>query len=74
MTLSTFLLLIQSLPDIIKLLGVLDKAAKEAETDRKVKDDVKKIHEAFSAKDPAMLNHIFNPGVLPVGNQKASNP
>lgn len=51
---------IAALPDIIKLLQALQKQADEAETDRKVRDDLKTIHEAFNAKDPAKLNALFN--------------
>lgn len=51
--------LLVALPDIIKLLQEIDKAIKDAATDRKVKDDVKTIHEAFAAKDPTKLNALF---------------
>lgn len=54
-----FWLLLTALPDIIKLIQVLQKANEEAETDRKVQDDVKSIHQAFANKDPALLNDIF---------------
>ncbi len=59
MTWSTFILLCQSLPDLIKLIRALEKAAAEAKTQRKVADDVKTIHEAFESKDPTKLNALF---------------
>lgn len=56
----TFWNLIKALPEIIQLLNALQKAVDEAETDRKVKDDLKAIHEAFTTKDAAKLNALFS--------------
>lgn len=56
----TLWLLITALPDLIKLLQALQKTIEEANTDRKVTDDLKSLHEAFSEKDASKLNHIFN--------------
>lgn len=53
-------ILITALPDIWQLLKVLQEHADEAETDLKVKDSIKTIHGAFSAKDPTALNAMFN--------------
>lgn len=60
-TLSTLWALLTSLPEIIRLVRAIELALKEAEVDRKVKDDVKAIHEAFTTKDAKKLNDIFNP-------------
>lgn len=49
-----------ALPDLIKLLQVLQRRIDEEGIDRHVKDDVKLIHEAFDAKDPSKLNALFN--------------
>ena len=57
---SSFWVMLLSLPDIYKLIKTLEALAKEAETERKVKDDIKSIHEAFAAKDAQKLNDIFN--------------
>jgi hypothetical protein len=55
-----FLSLLKYIPDLIALVKAIRKAIDEAETDRKVKDDLKAITEAFNAKDSNYLNHIFN--------------
>jgi hypothetical protein len=52
--------LMQALPDLIKLLQVLQNRIDEAEVERRVQDDVKSIHQAFADKDPAKLNALFN--------------
>ena len=52
--------LILSLPELIQLLKALQKQIDEAETDRKVKNDLKTISEAFREKDAAKLNALFN--------------
>lgn len=50
----------QALPELIKLVTVLQKAADEAETSRKVKEDVAEIHQAFLNKDANALNNLFS--------------
>jgi hypothetical protein len=57
--------LLISLPDLLKLLDKIDKSMKVREVDGKIKDDIKKINEAFANQDAAALNAIFNP-VVPV--------
>ncbi len=52
--------LILALPEIIELLKALQKRIDKADKDRRVADDIKTIHEAFSEKDPAKLNSLFN--------------
>lgn len=59
MSLSTIWTFFSCLPELINLIRALELAAKEAETKRKVKTDVKTIHEAFSSNDPAKLNALF---------------
>lgn len=51
---------VTAIPDLIKLLVALDKAIKKAEVDRKVKNDLKSLHEAINANDPSAIAHIFN--------------
>lgn len=55
-----FISLVASIPDLIKLWTAVQKRIQESEQDRKVKDDLKKIQEAFNEKDPSKLDHIFN--------------
>jgi hypothetical protein len=56
--------LLKALPEILSLLQALQKGIKESQgeeaTQRKVKDDLKQISEAFHAKDPEKLRAIFN--------------
>ena len=49
-----------SLPELLRLVKVLQRNLAEAETRSKVKDDVAKIRKAFEAKDEEALNSIFN--------------
>jgi hypothetical protein len=58
---NLFWTFITAIPEIIKLLQVLQKAIDDAETERKVSDDVKTIHEALSSGDATKLNAVFNP-------------
>lgn len=51
--------LVKNLPAILELIKNLQAKIAEANTDRKVKDDLEKINEAFNKKDPELLNHIF---------------
>ncbi len=55
-----FFTLIQVLPEILKLIQVVQDKIDEDQTNRKVANDLKAIHEAFASKDAAKLNAIFN--------------
>lgn len=58
--LKALLALIVALPEIIKMLQNLQRIADKAEEDRRVKDDLKKINEAFENKDAEALNRVFD--------------
>lgn len=58
--LKALLALIVALPDIIKMIEHLQRMADNSEEDRKVKDDLKKINEAFENKDAEALNRVFD--------------
>lgn len=58
--LRTLWLLMGSLPEIIKLLQVLQEKIDQAKVDRKVSDDIQTIHGAFSSNDATQLNNLFN--------------
>ena len=60
MNTALILLFIRSIPDLIKLLQALDKIRVDSETDRKVTDDLKSLHQALDAKDPDKVTAIFN--------------
>lgn len=49
-----------ALPALFRLFQTLAKRIEEAETERKVIEDVKAIDAAFKAKDPDALNAVFN--------------
>ena len=57
---KTLAALIVSLPEILRLIKQIEKIIKEHKTEKKVKDDLKKINEAFEKKDAKLLNDIFN--------------
>lgn len=57
---SSLVTIVKLLPELIALIESIQKAINEAETERKVADDLKAIKDAFDSKDPSALNHIFN--------------
>lgn len=50
-----------ALPELIKLVRDIQAAIKKEESDRKVKNDVKAIREAYKNQDAEALNRVFNP-------------
>lgn len=58
-TLALIAMVVKHLPQILKLIEILEKAEKEAATQRKVSSDLEKINEAFETKDPEKLKQIF---------------
>lgn len=53
--------LILALPEVIRLIGELQRNIEKQEADRKIKNDVKAIREAFANQDAEKLNAVFNP-------------
>lgn len=51
---------LKAVPDLIKLFQVLQKKIEEGKLNKKVAEDVKKIHEAINANDAQKINDIFN--------------
>lgn len=51
---------IKAIPDLISLLVALEKAAKAAETERKVSADIQALTKAVNEKDASAIKHIFN--------------
>lgn len=51
--------LLRSLPLIIEILKSIQKAIDEAQLERKVSDDLKVVHNAFSERDASKLNALF---------------
>ncbi len=49
-----------ALPDLMALYKILKERIEIAETERKVKEDVKTIHQAFTENDISKLNELFN--------------
>lgn len=56
---SAIISLLKALPEILALIKTIQEQIKKANTERKVKDDLAKITEAFKNKDAAALNDIF---------------
>lgn len=57
---EAILAFLKALPELMKLIRVLQERVAEGETSRQVAEDVKTIHEAFSEKDPRKLNALFS--------------
>lgn len=55
-----FWALLVALPDILKLIENLQKEAEKVETDRKVKQDIQIINQAFEKQDAEALRILFN--------------
>lgn len=53
--------LLLALPELIRLIGELERNIKKQESDRKIKNDIKTIHDAFKEQDPEKLNNLLNP-------------
>lgn len=52
--------LLAALPEVLKILEILRVRIGEAEVKRKMKTELKTIHEAFLEKDPSKLNDLFS--------------
>lgn len=59
-TLSAILSLLRALPEILKLIEVIDKRIKEQKLNKQVHEDIVKIQKAFEDKDEAALKALFN--------------
>lgn len=61
MTLLTLLAqILANLPELLRLVRNIQDNLEEVETERKVKDDIQKLNEAFEAKDEKAFRDIFN--------------
>lgn len=47
-------------PELLELVQTIRKGIADAETERKVSDDIKTIKEAFNDQDSDKLNKLFN--------------
>lgn len=54
-----FIAFLGALPEILKLIKRLEEMNRQAKVDRKVKDDIKAINDAFKNDDAEELNRIF---------------
>lgn len=52
--------LLVNFPELLELVQTIRKGIADAETERKVTDDIKTIKEAFSDQDADKLNKLFN--------------
>ena len=57
---KALLILITSLPEILRLIELIANAMKENEVQGKVKNGIKTIHEALASGDSDKLNSVFN--------------
>lgn len=57
---SSWWVVVRLLPELVQLLRAIDEAIKKSEDDRKIKDDVLLIKEAFKTNDPTKLNALFS--------------
>lgn len=67
MSLSLIFTFLGAIPDLVKLLQAIQAAQKRIETDKKVKDDLKTLHQAISSGDANAVTALFSnqPPTLP---------
>ncbi len=53
--------LLANLPELVKLVRLIVRNIEEAQSDRKVKEDLRAIHEAFETRDAEALRRVFAP-------------
>lgn len=59
-TLGVFFLFLKHLPELLRILELIEKRNKEMQTERKIKDDLEAIEKAFKDNDAETLRSIFN--------------
>lgn len=59
-TFGVIVLILKHLPEVLRIIELLDKRSKEFQTERKIKDDLEAIEKAFKDNDAEAINRIFN--------------
>lgn len=59
-TLGVIVLILKHLPEVLRIIELLDKRNKELKNERQIKDDLEAIEKAFKENDADALNRIFN--------------
>lgn len=59
-TLRLIGIVLANLPEILRVVELLEKRAQEGATNAKIKEDFKAIGDAFEKKDAEALNRLFN--------------
>jgi len=57
--LKAILALLTALPEILRLINKLEEQHKKDGVNKRVKDDIKKINDAFASGDSSALDRIF---------------
>lgn len=57
---SALIALLRALPEVISLIKTIQARQREKEVQSKIKEDLKKIDEAFKNEDAEALNKLFN--------------
>jgi hypothetical protein len=52
--------LLLAFPEVLQLLKLLQQKIDKAESDRKVKEDLRKINDAFENNDEELLRDVLN--------------
>lgn len=59
---NLLLALLAALPEVLKLIKLIQEKNDKAGVERKVAEDIERINEAFEKKDGKALSDIFNDG------------
>lgn len=59
-TLKGLVLLLQALPEILKLIENIQKRIDDKKLENKINEDIKVINDAFESQDEKKLRDLFN--------------
>lgn len=51
---------LSALPELIKLVKLIQKKIEEDKSDKKTKEEIRKINQAFKDRDAEALNRLFD--------------
>jgi hypothetical protein len=59
-TFGLLITILKHLPELLRIIELIEKRTNEIKAERKVKDDLEAIEQAFKNNDAEALNRLFN--------------